>query len=577
MRIQTWMTAVTCSAMLAAAQTPCRGQIPFTEGGSVYNMEAPADPSYQYGGFAVPPSPGYGAPYAAGGPADPNVLYPQGIPENFQPWPQISPFDPANVGQTQHFNDDGLWFKRMLYRRRDYFANIGVTAVQFRNIGSATIGSPYIPSNTDGSLRGPGVPVDFAGVPTGSTIGDSSNGYFVISNRILPVPSLSTTAGEFVENPNTNLYPIWSSGVLGSPSAVAGIQGELGFFNEDDTGVKITGWGAMEATSSFQRGREYYNGVLINQNIINAVGGGLLTPLNGNIPLYNGEPLPGFPEVGNGSTAKYDLLYRLQMSTQAGGTNLSLYQQPIYRSGGMKLRPMWGARYLYIDEAFGFKGIDSGFNYDLTADGSTGGGTGGGNNNNNNNNNSGGDPIYADTSTMIRAYDMYTARLNNKVESNLAGPEIGLRFDLGNSKSFNVWGESILGLMVNYEQIHMSGENIGDALTDVRFRGYLTPRFLADGVDSSFNNKSNSTHVSPTFQQSIFAEMDIIGVVPVLKRMAMFDESTFKVGYTVLWVGELARPADSIDWQGWPLTPEIKKDRESWWAQQFTASINFNF
>jgi hypothetical protein len=572
MRIQTWMTAVTCSAMLAAAQTPCRGQIPFTEGGSVYSMDAPANPSY-FSGFPVPPQAGYCAPYSTGGPADPNVLYPQGIPEGFQPWPQISPFDPANVGQTQHFNSDGLWFKRMLYRRRDYFANIGVTAVQFRNVGSAIIGSPYIPSNTDGSLAGPGVPVGFAGVPTGSTIGDDSNGYFVISNRILPLPALSTTAGEYVENPNTNLYPIWSTSILGSPSAVAGIQGELGFFNEDDTGVKLTGWGAMEAETTFQRGREYYNGIRINQNLINAIGGGLLTPMNGNIPLYNGEPLPGFPEVGNGSTAKYDVMYRLKMSTTAGGANLSLYQQPIYRNSGIKFRPMWGARYLYIDEAFGFRGIDSGFNYDLTADGTTGGG----NNNNNNNNNNSGDPIYADTSSMVRLYDMYVATLNNKVESNLAGPEIGLRFDLGNSRSFNVWGESILGLMVNYEQIEMTGENIGDALTDVRFRGYLTPRFLADGVDSSFRNKSNSTHLSPTFQQSVFAEMDIIGVVPVLKRMAILDESTFRVGYTILWVGELARPGDSIKWQGYPLTPEIRRDRTSWWAQQFTASLNFNF
>jgi len=598
MRIQPWMKAVACAAMLLATQTPCRGQTPFSDGSSVYGS---AEPDFQgYLGTSSPaPASYYPPPYAAGGSADPNLIFPAGTPDNFQPWPEISPFNPANVAQTQTYNQDGLWFKQLLYRRRDYFASIGISAVQFRNAGNATIGSPYAHANNMGVVTGPGVPLYYAGVPNGTpptTTGSSSSGSsssgsssgtsttgtrgnFFMSSLIQPYPAIATTAGQYVANTDSNLYPIWSASALGHPSTVAGLQGEVGYFNEDETGIKLSGWGALTGNSEFQRGQSTYNGVPINQSIIDVIGGGFITPLNGNIPLYNGEPVPGQPNFGDGSTAKYDILYRLKMSTAAYGTNMSLYQQPIYKDKGIMLRPMWGARYLYINENFGFTGIDSGYTYTLTSAGTTSGsgtGTGTGSGSSSSSGSNSGVGVYATTTSLSRLYNMYTATLNNKVESNLAGPEIGLRFDLGSPrKGFNISGESILGLMVNYENIQMSGNQIGDALGDVRIRGYTTPRILDN--DSSFSNSRSSTHLSPTFQQSIYADFDFIDVIPVLREMSILDNSSFRIGYTVLWVGALSRPADTIKWQGYPLYPQIQRNYNSWWAQQVTASLNFNF
>jgi len=555
------------------------------------------DAAFQGNPGSYGPAPGsyYPPPFAEGGSADPSGLYPAGVPENFQPWPEISPFNPANVSQTQTYNQDGLWFKQLLYRRRDYFASIGISAVQFRDAGHATIGSPYARSNNMGVVTGPGVPLNYAGVPngtppttTGGSSGSSSggssgtstsgtHGNFFMSPLVQPYPFLSTSAGQFVANTDSNLYPIWSASALPSPSTVAGLQGEVGYFNEDESGIKLSGWGALSGDSQFQRGQATYNGITINQSIIDVIGGGLITTMNGNIPLDNGEPVPGAPIFGDGSTAKYDILYRLRMSTAAYGTNMSLYHQPIYKDNGIMLRPLWGARYLYIDENFGFTGIDSGYTYTLNSAGSTSGsGTGTGTGSGSSSSSSSGGGIYATTTSLSRLYNMYTATLNNKVQSNLAGPEIGLRFDLGSPrKGFNVSGESILGLMVNYENIQMSGNQIGDALGDVRIRGYTTPRIL-DG-DSSFSHSRNSTHLSPTFQQSIYADFDFIDVIPVLRHMAALDNSSFRIGYTVLWVGALSRPADTIKWQGYPLYPQIENSHNSWWAQQVTASLNFNF
>ncbi|WP_437186208.1 hypothetical protein SH668x_003352 [Planctomicrobium sp. SH668] len=566
MRIQPWITGVTCAAMLFAAQSPTMGQTPFDGGSSGYGTQYP--PSSGYDGYAAAPQDYQYQPFSGGvNSADPASLYPAGVPENFNPWPQISPFDPANVAQTQHYNRDGLWYKQMLYRRRDYQATVSGIAVQFRDAGNSTIGASFAQTGNAGAQGVPiGTPANGnpAGLPLVSGFNPELNGFYILTNRIFPFPLLSTTPGTLVDQPIDSLYPIHRAGALGSAPMAPGLQGELAFFNEDDTGVKVTGWGAFQTNSNFQRGYDEINGIPLNQTLVNYYGGGIITPMNGNIPLYTGEPLPGAPAFGSGSTAKYDVYYGLTTKQSAGGSNISIYRQPLYKEGNVMLRPLWGARYLYINESFGFKGIDSGFNYPLPEMGGDD------------------DPTLPDggyhpsTPDLVRLYSMYTATLNNKIQSHVAGPEIGLRFDLGDQhEGFKLYGESILGLAVNNQRIQMNGNQIGDPLADVRVRGHLVPRMLDE--DSRFNNTSNSTHVSPMFQQSIYADFDIIEVIPGLRNMAVLDNSTLRFGYTVNWVGLVSRPTDTIKWQGFPLYPEIDKKYSNWWAQQLTASLNFNF
>jgi len=581
MRIQPWIKAVAIAAMLTVAQAPCWGQTPFTDGAA---LNGPPDSMFQ--GYSGAPAPYYPPPYAAGSSADPSSLYPQGTPENFQPWPDVSPFYPSNVSQTQTYNQGGLWFKQMMYRRRDFSFTVSGMMMQYRDVGSAVIGSPYAKRVNAGGQGLPlGTPANgtYAGMPILENFDAKPAGFYIINDMVFPYPVLATAAGTMVQPAVDRFFPIFSAGAMGSPDMAPGIQLETGYFNEDETGIRITGWGAQEAGAGFRRGLESVGGVVLNQNLVELMGGGMITTMNGNIPLDNGEPLPGAPDFGTGSTAKYDLLYQLRMTTTAAGANLSIYQQPLYKNDGVMIRPLWGARYLYIKEGFGFRGIDSGFNYTLsgaTSSGSgsgTGTGTGTGSSGSGSSGTSNGG-IHAQTSSMVRLYDQYTATLNNNVESNLVGPEAGFRFDLGNPrKGFTIWGESIFGVTANNQQIDMNGDKIGDPLADVRLRGYTTPRILEPGNQTRFSSSKNSTHISPTFQQSIYADFDFIDVVPVLRHIALLDESSFRIGYSVLWVGALSRPADTVKWQGYPLYPQIEKHYNSWWAQQVTASLNFNF
>ncbi|WP_437193864.1 hypothetical protein [Planctomicrobium sp. SH527] len=565
MRIQPWMKAVAGAAMLLASQSPLSGQTP--DAGGPYNDGM--SPGGYGGGYDFYPAPG-----PAGGYTDPQTIYPQGIPEGYQPWPQISPFHPGNVGQEQHYNRGGLWFRELLYRQRTVEGSIEAIALIYKNAGDAAIGSPSDGfMGLNGSISSPdGVPVPpYAGTyPSPTTSTPPPLGWYTVTPLVFPFPALHTDASTYVTN-STRLYPNFNTRVMGSPGTDAGIRGRLGYFNEDDSGVAVVGWWGGEGTSSFSRGDEFINGIRVNQSLTSALGGQNLTPVNGNIPLYNGQNTIG-PNFGLGSTAKYDVYYGVKATTQAAGANVNIYQQSIYRGDAMKLRPMWGIRYQYIGETFDFRGVDSGFTYQVngaTTTGGTGGGTG------STATASTGRPV---ATSLTRLYDQYTASLHNSVESHIAGPEIGFRFDLGQQRGgFKVWGETSIGISANSEEINLYGNNIGDPLYDARFGGYAVPRMLDPAFVSEFNSSRNSTHVSPVFQQSVYADIDVVDVVPVLRKMSAFENATFRIGYTFLWVGEVARPSESINWQGFPLYPEINIDRSSWWANQFNFGFNWTF
>jgi hypothetical protein len=558
MRIQPWLKKTLAGvAMAFAAESPALAQ-----------NYAPGNPDGAY-------PPVFQAPY---GNNDPGVMYPPGVPQSYQPWPAVSPFYSANIGTDQHTNQNGLWFQNQMYRRRDYYGSVEAMAVWFRDAGTARIGSPYMPidpvtqtiagyrfdSTTPGAFPVP--PATFPVIPVG--------GSYPVDNRVYPFPALDNSVGAFNPVASAAAFKLHDAGSLGDPQAEPGVQLRWGFEDEDGTGLMANVWWAFEGGSQYSRGYEHMNGVRITQDVTLALAGTNLSSQYGNIPLFNGETIS--PLVGAGTTAKYDVLFSLSSSTEAGGTNLSYYLQPILGGDGFKVRPSLGARYLYLAEGFHFRGIDSGFNYsiDATVPGTgTGAGGGGG---------GGGAGTTANTfrpdSALVDLYDQYEANLSSSVVSHLAGPEIGLRFDLGESRDgFRVWGESQLAIVANAQKINLAGENIGDPLYDVRFNGNVIPRMLDPLNDATFDKEASTTHVSPVLSQSIFADMKIFDELPVFNDLHMFQNASLRLGYTVTWVGRVARPADSIHWQGFPLTPEIRTSYQDWWMHSLSAAVDWNW
>ncbi|MCA9090055.1 MAG: hypothetical protein KDA90_15650 [Planctomycetaceae bacterium] len=545
MRIQPWYKAVfgatalitVSMASLSMAQTPY-----------------PAGP----GG-----PPGYGTPYYGGGYApgfqapfsnnQPGAIYPPGLdPTQMQPWPMMSPFQAANVGRDSTYNQNGLWYREVLPKRTDWTVSAEAIAIWYRSAGGAAIGSPAAPLDPETNLP-VGVPANtdpqFGAFPTVPNTIPSNTGFFSTSTLVFPIPFLD--AGNAQYDDNSWRFRPHSGSDLGDPSAAGGIRLSAGYETEDGSGVSLGGWWAAEAREVMQLGTDNYNGVPVTQALIQAFGAQNLEPY-GSLPLNNGEyPLPDF---GPGSTAKFDVLYQTQFSTQASGANLSFYLPRVYDTGAVTVRPMWGARYLFIDEAFGFRGIDSGFTYDLDDD--------------------------INPTGASADYSMYEATMFNRISSHLAGPEVGFRVDLGSPRgAFHVYAETNLAIAVNYEKGEMRGNNIGDPLVDINpsFNDLAEPRMLADGVDARFQDQKDSAHVSPVFHQSVFADFDLFGGMPHFKKMPLLEDTRFRLGYTLMYAGQVARPMESIEWRGFPQYSFISLSHENWWAHQLTAAIDWQF
>lgn len=537
MRIKPWVTTVASMLMLAAVQTETSGQQPLPPGG------------YPPGTAMMPVQGGdapflYQQPYVTN---HPQVMSPQGTPQGYQPWPQISPFQSANVAMDQHVNRDGVWFRDIMYREREYTGSIELMSVAFRDAGSTGIGSPFATRAAFDARLPLGVPNNF------NNTGAPGTGFLVADPRIIPFPALASSANVFNSLTNGDYYPFRDTGDMTGLGRTLGTQIRWGFENEDGTGLQLNGFWAFEDDQEFRAGFDSINGIPVTQALTTALGGENLV-IRGTVAYFTGEPILGLPEFGAGRTAKYDILFEMDQTTESAGANFSVYTQPIYKSKGVKVRPLYGARYLYIHENFGFRGVDSGFTYDID------------------------DETFRPSSPLTFVHDQYTATLDSDVQTHLAGPEIGLRYDFGDSRSgFKMWGETILGLHANTETINVDGDNIGDPLFEGRFENLLNPRMLDPAFQSEFSDKKSNVHVSPLLQQSIFAEVQAFRSLPIIRKMPVFAETAFTMGYTFVWVGEVSRPADSIKWQGFPLFPKAQIDRTSWWMHQLNFGVKWTF
>lgn len=555
MRIQPWMKAVAGLFMLAVVHKETSGQSPVPPApappGAVMTA-GPAAPMYappmSGNGYATP-VPGNGYSYNA-----PN--YPGAMPPTYQPWPEISPFHPANVAQTTHTQENGLWFKEVLHRKRTYYSSVELMSVSFRGTGNRTIGSPYaappdfIGPNQEawplGELIDPRTV--FESFPTSENVAPMPTGRFIVDPRIISFPALDTVI--FNSNSNVFQYRVLDTSDMSGMGSELGTQIRWGFEDQDGSGVMTNAWWAFEDDSNFQSGSRHINGVPVNQALTAALDGQNLF-IHAIVPLNNGEQI--FPFFGPGTPAKYDVLVEMKHKTEAGGANVSFYTPPTHSGQGWKLRPLWGIRYMYLNEEFSFLGIDSGFNYTL-------------------------DPATRRPAlnTAVPLYQQYEATLGSDVESHIAGPEIGFRIDLGNDgEGFKMWTETIFGLNANYEQINLAGDNIGDPLFDARFVNLLNPRMLDPANESRFSDEKSTTHVSPLFQQTIQARFQAFRDLPLIRNVALFDNSAFRFGYTFTWIGAVNRPAEVIDWKGFPLYPSIKSNRDDWWMHQLNFGIDW--
>ena len=182
-------------------------------------------------------------------------------------------------------------------------------------------------------------------------------------------------------------------------------------------------------------------------------------------------------------------------------------------------------------------------------------------------------PLVLDAAFSIP--NVMDSNLTSESRSLLAGPEAGLRFDVGSDR-FKIWTQSKFGLLANNTQRTLRGFNIGDAYYVANGRTTtVMPRNSPDLT--TFGSESSSTWLSPMFEQSIFMKAPLFQYVPVLNKARILNQAEFQAGYTLLVLGQIARPAQQIDWQAYPVNPRLQTDRSTYTNGTFSFGVEWAY
>ena len=535
---------------------------------------------------------------------------PQGMaPASMAPFPGNSMYD---FEYDKHYIRDGMWNRTASNRGRRTVFNIDLLTARTRK-PTGFIGHKSAMSYKDMVL--PVLEQDPYDLGDSGGGGGGNQEQSVI-DQFRGVPAAGI--------PGFNYYDaVQIQNAIESPTGM-GLRMQWGYFDPDDSGLIVEGFGQstdenFDARDTLGRGRGGQKSTLLMllsppDFLLNDIGNagsefgqtggdnddettGQDFILQNNLLNLRGLPLDDGSSFG--VTSPYDLEFRLTSKSRTYGMSISWILAPAFRGKKFLVRPTVGVRYLRLQESFGFYGQDSGLTYDnledldepfngdiklhsppnnfdedqdgiidnagLVEEGGSGGGGGGG---------GGGEEyrfIHYNDPTM---YPM-TSTLSNVSRSDLIGPEIGLRYDLGGEK-FKLWGQTKFALAANNERLNLKGNNIGMVTRQ--------PDFLAstpgDPQPNRFSDRDRHTHVSEVFEQSFFAEAPIFAKLPYLRRSTLLSEANFRFGYTMLFVGHVARPYGSINWAGNPsegLFPTIDVNRSSFWTQNFSFSLNWTY
>lgn len=615
MRMQHWATAL--MSLLG----------PLVVCSTTFAQPAPAYTPVPGGGFVN--SGGYPDPYWAQTPMNPGAFQPQfssaqalpysapGGTVNSLPYPAMGAQLPPNVLQSQTFQMNGNWVNRILQNKRKYYFTTEYLHTDMSGPKGARIGSPItkldpishdpFPLDTWTATVPPGLPV--GGTTTGGGTGGGSGGGTATTGTSLmwtgpgawsEIPMRVDLTTEALAPESTLLFPVVrNTGILDNPMSSNGMRFRGGYFNGDGTGWGAEMWWAFTANDQVRFGQDTYNGQPITQNMIAGFDvGGLTTPVDiagapgafllsmrvGYLPLIDNNPYWNQFGLGlvaggwagtlgtgiTGSTTRYDLLWQVDSHVNTGGGALNYYLGDVYHRPHASIKTFTGVRYQFIDDRFGFRGLDSGFGYVVDAAGGTGG-TGGG---------TGGGTTFRPTDITGPLYPLFETVVNSTVTSNLAGPEIGLRGDLGEGKGlFSMWWTGSVGALVNAEQSKIQGFGVGNPYyynsQDPAALGNISPAFDMFANNTNFNSRESQVHLSPMLNLGINCQLNIFDSIPGLRKVSLFDDAKLTFGYNITSIGWVANSAASIQWRGFPEAPRSQIEYHTFNLSQLSVGLQF--
>lgn len=478
-----------------------------------------------------------------------NPMVPPGpAATGYQPYPGV---DLYQYGMQQHINKGGLWYSNKSRTQRKYKAGVSSMTTWFERPETRMIGF--------------GDPDDVR-VTIGGNFFLTDNvqtGQIIIINGIVDMLDPDNTSDYNTLEEFRGIQPQFTTEAFKNDLRSNGFKLEWGYEDEDGSGLELNGWYAGQQTDKSVRG---------NTDPLNGPLAGFFDVRN--INAYNpfltvrGTFVPaGAPGTLGVTPIRFDRNTQLTWRATAFGTGLTLVRPTIKESSWYKLRPTFGVRYVNMQEAFNFLGQDSGAVYDrfLQAGVDDCG-------------DPGEDPCgQPDIATITNpgitpVTAPYNGVINTRVETNLAGPEMGLRLDVGQKDSLNFWLQVSGGLAAKNENIKLDGEGIYEHLL-LPSLGFADP--FPD--NAPFSSEENTTQVSPIFETSVNAEFPIHKWLPFTKRYSKLEGALFRVNYTFFYAGNIARAFDSVEYVEAPANPNISPDRQGFRLSQLGFAFDWTY
>ncbi len=482
-------------------------------------------------GTISPGGSGYGAGYPGGG-GFPGMENPYVGPPLVQP---AGAWDPIAAGQNggpgyhpdrqpwphvspfedrfaEHTNEDGLWFFRRDNSDRKYFANLDYRFASYRRPDQTRVGFDTT-ANTPNLL------------PFGSF-------------GFLPIDT-GTLYDSFIGNGQSiNTIAVKEQSLESDPT-VNGFLLEWGFTDPTQNGFDFSVWYTPEAHMAYSRG--FNPG---RQEVINATNGrdGRPLTITNSLPIFDGT---------NVQLLTFDSFFGINFQSVGGGGDVNWKFTPIRQDSWYKIAPTAGFQAMYIGEDFSLEGVDtSGFR--------TFGGQGLGN-----------------TFSLIPGFDRsHLLRILSEVNSYLAGPQIGLKYEVG-GENLKITGHSQVGVAMNREKITLSGFGVGDPFVDFNRSAGPNPLF---SQDFRFREEQTHTRLSPTTSHEIMAQAKIFSLIPLINKIQFLEQAKFRIGYQINAAFEIQRPHRVIEYNGLPLIPAIRNDQETrWYVESYNFGVHWDY
>ncbi len=573
MRTRHWLAALMGGCMAIAGVGTASAQPPMMPGNGnpdQAGMGMPGGPYNNMYGPSQPYSSGMGVP---------------GYPPGANPWPGISPFAGPPVDSTSY--EDGFWFNRILQGNRKYYFSAEGLHGHTKHGNEALIGAPGVNQLSNSNLNG----TLTTGVTGSATVLVGSTSFNQAISTVGPSRSATANGGGGGGGTATsapNIFPSATTGVVSDSLGVGGFRSTWGWFNADDTGFVASGFYQTKSTRNYDLEDPFlydpstgnYNpfnlhawfGLPLGSSGLGAVpnatvlGTGVITKLVKQDGDTDGNSLYG-------AVIPYDMGVHIAFSTQLSGGNADWYFNSVYEQSAIKVRPLAGARYVYLRENFSFDAYDSGLGYTIAATSANGGGGGGGGGGAGGTAGSG----FLSPATFQAGFsspNILHSHLSSTDVSQMGGPEAGFRVDFGGSK-FQVSTHTKFGALANVTSRSISGYGIGNNFNIISPN--TVPVMPNDPSKTAFSSSTTTTSMSPMFEQSINVKLPVFNLVPYLNKLEMFERAQVTAGYTFLYIGDIYRPQDTIIWNQYPKTPQLNNSRSDFQNSNFNLGIEWQY